>query len=72
LGRWLSQQAAEQNTSFTRPELQVLTEHLIILFPTGMGLRHIEQTNAGAGDMDAYGIHSRSEVEGRARARDQA
>jgi hypothetical protein len=72
LGRWLSQQAEEQNTSLTRPELQVLTEHLITLFPTGMGLRHIEQTKAGPGDMSAYGIHSGSEVEGRARAREPA
>jgi hypothetical protein len=51
LGRWLSQQAAEQNISFTRPELHVLTEHLMTLPPTGMGLRHIEQTKAGAVDI---------------------
>jgi len=47
VGRWLSQQPAEQNTSFTRPELQVLTEQRIALPPTAIGLRHIEQTNAG-------------------------
>jgi len=28
--------------------LQVLTEHLMTLPPTAIGLRHIEQTNAGA------------------------
>ena len=48
-GRWLSQHDAEQNTSFTRPELQVLTEHLMTLPPTAIGLRHIEQTKAGPG-----------------------
>jgi hypothetical protein len=51
LGRWLSQQEAEQKTNLTRPELQVLTEHLMSLLPTGIGLRHIEQTNVGA-DME--------------------
>ena len=51
MGRWLSQQAGEQNTNLTRPELQVLTEHLISLDPTRIGLRHIEQTNAGDVDM---------------------
>jgi hypothetical protein len=50
-GRWLSQQAAEQNTSFTRPELQVLTAHLISLAPTGIGFLHIEQTKVGGDDM---------------------
>ena len=50
-GRWLSQQEAEQNTSFTRPELQVLTEHLITFPPTAIGLRHMEQTKAGAPDI---------------------
>jgi hypothetical protein len=52
LGRWLSQQEAEQKTNLTRPELQVLTEHLMSLLPTGIGLRHIEQTKVGAGDME--------------------
>ena len=47
MGRWLSQQPGEQNTSLTRPELQVLTEHLISLLPTVIGLRHMEHTNAG-------------------------
>jgi len=28
--------------------LQVLTEHLMTLEPTAIGLRHIEQTKAGA------------------------
>jgi hypothetical protein len=46
VGRWLSQQPAEQNTNFTRPELQVLTEHRIAFPPTGIGLRHMEQTKA--------------------------
>ena len=55
MGRWLSQQDAEQNINFTRPELHVLTEHLMTLPPTGMGLRHIEQTKAGAVDITRNG-----------------
>jgi hypothetical protein len=51
VGKWLSQQPAEQNTSFTRPELQVLTEQRINFAPTAIGLRHIEQTNAGDDDI---------------------
>jgi hypothetical protein len=31
--------------------LQVLTEHLMTLPPTAIGFRHMEQTNAGAGDI---------------------
>ena len=48
----MSQQPAEQKTSFTRPELQVLTEQRMTLAPTAIGLRHIEQTNAGVLVMD--------------------
>ena len=29
----------------------MLTEHLMTLPPTAIGLRHIEQTKAGAGDI---------------------
>jgi hypothetical protein len=52
-GRWLSQQEAEQKTSLTRPELHVLTEHLMTLPPTAIGLRHIEQTKAGAAGIES-------------------
>ena len=51
--RNLLEQPAEQNTSLTRPLLQVLTEQRISFAPTAMGLRHIEQTNAGVNDIEA-------------------
>ena len=50
-GRWESQQAAEQKTSLILPELHVETEQRMTLPPTGMGLRHMEQMNAGAEGM---------------------
>jgi len=37
--------------SLMRPELHVLTEHLMSLPPYGMGLRHIEQTREAFSDM---------------------
>jgi len=48
--------------------LQVLTEHLMTLPPTAIGLRHIEQTKAGpvdigdtvTGSRDPDGINLRS------------
>jgi len=45
-GRCESQQEAEQNTNLIFPELQVDTEQRMTFPPTGMGLRHMEQTKA--------------------------
>lgn len=41
-----------------RPELQVDTEQRITLPPTAIGLRHIEQTNAGV-DVMSGGLYAR-------------
>ena len=46
-GRCASQQATEQNKSFTRPELQVETEQRKNLLFIAIGFRHIEQTANG-------------------------
>ena len=63
MGRCESQQLAEQNTSLMRPELQVETEQRITLPPTAIGLRHIEQTKAGAGiDVNVTGRREGDEI----------
>ena len=48
VGRCASQQLTEQNISLIRPELQVDTEQRQYFEPSGIGLRHIEQTANGA------------------------
>ena len=44
VGRCASQQAIEQNMSFTRPELHVETEQRKYFDSIAIGFRHIEQT----------------------------
>ena len=44
VGRCASQQAVEQNTSFSRPELQAVTEQRKNCAPTEIFFRHMQQT----------------------------
>jgi hypothetical protein len=44
VGRCASQQPTLQKHSFTRPELQVDTEHRQYLLPIAMGFLHMEHT----------------------------